>query len=199
MFPLHAPRSTFHASSGFTIIETLVALVILVMAITVPLTLAEKGLASAEAAKEEITALFLAQEAMEYIKNRRDENAIASGERTGQDWLHGLEDCFEEEGCGIDSTASEGAQVFKCDAGNSDCLLERYKEDLPPGKKGIFGHPKNRKENGWMATVFHRKVTIEKIEGEKEAKVVVAVRWDTKGLGGRNVTVKSNMLNWYHQ
>ena len=59
---------------GFTIIETLVAVAILMIAISGPLVVANKGLTSALYARDQVTASYLAQETMEVIKNNRDNN-----------------------------------------------------------------------------------------------------------------------------
>ncbi len=56
---------------GFTIIETLVAVTLLMIAIAGPLLIASKGLTSALYAKDQMTASYLAQEAMETIKNQK--------------------------------------------------------------------------------------------------------------------------------
>ncbi len=63
---------------GFTIIETLVAITILMISIAGPLTIANKSLMAAIYAKDQVTASFLAQDLMEDIKNQRD-SALASG------------------------------------------------------------------------------------------------------------------------
>ncbi len=56
-------------SSGFTIIETLVAITILMIAIAGPITIAKKGLNASLYARDQVTASFLAQDMMESIKN----------------------------------------------------------------------------------------------------------------------------------
>lgn len=66
-----------HSSRGFTIVETLVAITILMIAIAGPLVVASKGLNSALYAKDQMTATFLAQETMEVLKNAKD-NYVAA-------------------------------------------------------------------------------------------------------------------------
>src|ERR1700733_2610236 len=65
-------------NKGFTIIETLVAITILLMAIAGPLTIAEKGLTEAVSSQDQLTASYLAQDLMEYVKNVRDDNLLAN-------------------------------------------------------------------------------------------------------------------------
>ena len=59
---------------GFTIIETLVAVAVLMIAVSGPLVVASKGLTAALYARDQVIASYLAQETMETIKNVRDNN-----------------------------------------------------------------------------------------------------------------------------
>ncbi len=72
---------------GFTIVETLVAITILMIAIVGPMTISQKGLMASIYAKDQVTASFLAQDAMEYMTNLRDRNAGSSG--VFRTWLFG--------------------------------------------------------------------------------------------------------------
>ncbi|MBL7045237.1 MAG: prepilin-type N-terminal cleavage/methylation domain-containing protein, partial [Parcubacteria group bacterium] len=83
--------------NGFTLIEALVAIAILTVSIAGPITIASKGLASAVFARDQITAFYLAQEAVEFIRNQRDENNIKGG-----NWLAGLNVCSNGSACTID-------------------------------------------------------------------------------------------------
>ena len=65
-------------NKGFTIIETLVAITVLMIAIVGPLSVAARGLTSALFSKDQMVASYLAQESMETIKNLRDNNVAAS-------------------------------------------------------------------------------------------------------------------------
>lgn len=79
---------------GFTIVETLVAITILMIAIAGPLSIASKGLTGAITSRDQMIATYLAQESVEVIKNIRDNN-IANGD---PHWLNspsgGLSACY---------------------------------------------------------------------------------------------------------
>jgi prepilin-type N-terminal cleavage/methylation domain-containing protein len=80
---------------GFTIIETLVAITILMISIAGPLTIANQAITSAVTAKNQMIATGLAQEALEYINNIKDNNLV-----TGQtNWLHSINDFPSANGC----------------------------------------------------------------------------------------------------
>ena len=184
---------------GFTIIETLVAIAILALAITGPMTLAERGLVAARAAGQEVVAFYLAQEAFEIIKNVRDGNVLAGG--GGESWLKGLNRCMEDNGCGVDATAEkQEEQMVKCDEDNNDCMLSQHLgtpvayEQL----KGLYGYPAGRgkKSGNWKETGFRRTVRIIPLS-DTEVSVRVSVSWNV-GMGGeRSVTIGGNMLHWY--
>ncbi len=195
-----ASRILNHESlkKGFTIVETMVAIAILLLSITAPLTIAEKGLATAEAAKAEITAFYLGQEAIEFIRNLRDTSVI-SGNGGKANWLKNIEpnvnECFKVSGCGVDTTSPKKEdQVTACDKSNEDCLLWQYTGNPGSPLFGIFGH---RTSSGWSRTDMTRKVNITEIRPGAEAVVTVTVVWRAGSLGLRTLTLKENLLNWY--
>ncbi len=118
-----------HASqSGFTLIETVIAILILSLAVGSLITLAASGFFTIRYARNQIVADNLAQEALEYLRNDRD-TAFLQG-TDWQTWLTSLsvdEDgaptgdtsggCFSEDGCRVDPYTS-AAKVVAC---HSDC------------------------------------------------------------------------------
>jgi prepilin-type N-terminal cleavage/methylation domain-containing protein len=99
--------------SGFTLVETLVAIAILMIAIAGPLTVAEKGLSAAIYARNQLMASYLAQDAMESIKNIVDSNELAKAKDNTTLWLNGLSNysCISSSDspanfCTIDTTSN---------------------------------------------------------------------------------------------
>ena len=76
-------------NAGFTLVETLVAIAILMIAIAGPLTVAEKGLSAAIYARDKLIGSYLAQDGMEAIKNIVDTNEL-NGNATdlSKGWLY---------------------------------------------------------------------------------------------------------------
>jgi prepilin-type N-terminal cleavage/methylation domain-containing protein len=75
-------------NSGFTMIESLVAIFIILLAITGPMVFAQNGLRTAFLSRDQITAFFLAQDVIESIKNYRNGEAkkIVDGTLDGSYW-----------------------------------------------------------------------------------------------------------------
>ena len=60
------------SGAGFTLIETLVAVAIIMLAIAGPLVSANRALVSAYIARDQLTASYLGQEGVEYVRRMRD-------------------------------------------------------------------------------------------------------------------------------
>lgn len=71
-------KINFKNKKGFTIIETLVAVTILMISIVGPLTIAQKSLMASIYARDQVTASFLAQDIMEKIKNDKSNALLAN-------------------------------------------------------------------------------------------------------------------------
>ncbi len=75
-------------NSGLTLMETLVAISILMTAVAAPLAISAQSLVFANFAKNQISAFYLAQEVVEVVRNIRDENI-----KNGESWLKNLNNC----------------------------------------------------------------------------------------------------------
>ena len=97
-------------TKGYTLVEVLVAISILLLAIVGPMTIAAKGLQSAYYARQQATALFLAQEAIEVVVASRNDaliEAIKAGtalDTAWRDWVVSpvFALCRNASGCNFD-------------------------------------------------------------------------------------------------
>lgn len=88
---------TKHPTSGFTLVETLVSVVLLTMTIVLPYHAIQRSLSATFAARDDLIAASLAQEAIEYVRGVRDNNYLAG--RASTDWLYGLDGGTGEDNC----------------------------------------------------------------------------------------------------
>jgi type II secretory pathway pseudopilin PulG len=122
-------------AGGFTLIEALVAITILLVGVIGPLGLAAQGIADGLFARNQIVANYLAQEGVELIINRRDSNVYAGG---ASNWLTGLDGCDDNSPCAIDALS---ADIISC-GGDVECGKLRYNESsqvfTPPNSTDRF-------------------------------------------------------------
>lgn len=180
------------ASRGFSIIETLVAISILLLAITGPMAFAQSSLRAAAYARDQVTAFFLAQDAIEFVKHIRDENSL-TGFRSA--WLDGLADCRGQD-CMVSSvdveigSATDGSQYAQACGSAGACLLW-----LDPDT-GLYGVQTGSRD----PSRFTRRVRIEPVDGMSdvdEVRVVVTIDWQTHPLlPARTIEVHEDIMNW---
>jgi prepilin-type N-terminal cleavage/methylation domain-containing protein len=97
---------------GFTLVETMVAIAILSLSIAATFTAVTNGIRSSTYAKDQVIAFYLVQEAMEFVRNIRDENALHSVSGADTNWLAGLsadpdDPCYFGRVCRVDSASKE--------------------------------------------------------------------------------------------
>lgn len=173
--------------TGFTMVETLVAISILLLVIIGPMTIAQKGIQNAYFARDQLTAVFLAQEAIEAVRELRDDQALIIYDKLIQEeataqttwgWLasnkiDGV--CKTATGCGFNPTT----RVFQsCDEIEA-CKLRVDENGLYSYENGLGTNP----------SIFSRKVYIENISGVS-VKIRVVVTWYATATGGPDRTVE---------
>lgn len=170
---------------GFTIIESLVAIFILLISITGPLYFTQGALRVAFVARDQITAFFLAQDAIEYVKNVRDKNSITNINGGSDNWLSGLSNCLGVDGCTIDTTNNDPTPVDVIANPSTDTVL---KIDTA---SELFNHTSGND------SIYSRSILIEEIVGSVEAIITVKITWKThEAIGERTIEVKEHIFNW---
>lgn len=185
---------------GFTLVETLIAVFILSTSIAAPLTVASRALTTALVAKDQITAFYLAQDAVEYVRFARDTNRLAGG-----NWITGaggtgatinLTPCLNALGCYLDSTSISPAIPTVCPvpAGTS-CTVSTPTTNA----SNLYFDNTNKRytytSSGNTKTFFTRKVTITNAVAD-EAVLTVTVYWVDTGYVVRSVVISENLFNW---
>lgn len=179
---LTARRSPLAA--GFTLLETLVAITLLSVAIVAPMSLTTQSLNSAYYARDQITASYLAQEAIEAVRSVRDGNIL----------LNSLTGSSIDLLTGVPTT---NGTPFTIDARNNamaTCPLSGSTYICPPLQTDgtLYGY-----STGWTATQFTRSVSAAFVNGDiNEIKVTVTISWTTGPLQNRSFSTSENLYRW---
>jgi len=178
--------------SGFTLLETIVAIFILSLAVVGFLSVMTRGISIGSYAKDEMIASFLAQDAMEYIRAKKNENILQA---PGVSWLDGTRQggapCDGGESCGVDTTVESlpGPQyrfIKRCTQLPTNGCALWYNTN-----SGAYGHNNGA---GWIQTKFGRTVTMNEIVDNREVQVVVTVSFP-QGNVTKSTVFYQNMYN----
>lgn len=177
----NALRAIPQKVSGFTLIESLVGITILLLAITSVLTLVTRNISISAAARDQVAATYLAQEAIEIIRNTRDNNTFA-----GDPWLTGLGTCLGAGlVCKVDTT-NIGAPATPCSGagvGVEKCPYLKLNSD------NIYQY-----SPGGDDTIYKRSVNLISISAE-EVVITTAVQWSSVGRK-RTFVLKEHIFDW---
>ena len=157
---------------GFSLLETTIAIAILVAAVIGPMALSSQSIRSASVARNTIMASNLAQEGIEFVKNIRSNNRIK-----GKNWIQGLGPCNSANGCFVDA---KDLDVAAC---GSSCVPLKFDDSL-----NMYNYDLG------LSTIFTRVITTSNISGA-EIKVTSSIRWSDK-FGNHNFTLSTSMFNW---
>ncbi|MCC6198612.1 prepilin-type N-terminal cleavage/methylation domain-containing protein [Candidatus Nomurabacteria bacterium] len=189
------------SQSGFTLIETVIAILILSLAVGSLITLAASGFFTIRYARNQIVADNLAQEALEYVRNDRDTAFLQ-----GSDWATWLSTltvdddgmptgdfdagCFSEDGCSVDPYTSS-AKMLACDG---DCP----KTVLFPDE-GFYGYeggvyPFNQLVDAQPVETSYARTLHVSLPTPDQLLVEVTVEW-LNGSAHRSITQSTLVAN----
>lgn len=163
---------------GFTMVETLVAVSIFSISLLGIMSVLANGISDTNAAKRKMIAAYLAQEGIEYIRNKRDTQALSTS------WLAFKNEMNQCNGSGINVCDFVGDEFKRCNE-IADCKLyiNNNKYDHVVGTDNYSGFTRRV----WRADVSGN--------GTNELKVFSEVKW-TQGSGEQSVTFSENLFNW---
>ena len=157
-------------SGGFTLVETLVAIAILLIAVVGPISLIGDALHKLYYAKDQMIAINLAQEGIEVVRQRRDSDMLGT--------------------VGADIFSLASPYYYTVDA--SSALLN----PSTAGQKTVYLNGDFYEQTAGTATQFTRLITITSVgPGTIERKVTSTVEWKTGGQTG-TITVSEYLFKW---
>jgi Tfp pilus assembly protein PilV len=172
--------------TGFTLVETLIAIFILVLSVTGPMSVAQNSLKASFLARDQISAFYLAQDAIEYLKNEKDTNMIKKISDDTQEIFSSnyMTNCSIKP-CAIDTTRSSSA-VSTCPSGSCAPLC-------------FDQVTQNYKTSGSSCSTlskFTREVYMKNGESG-EYIITVVIRWKSNfSLSDKKIVVQENIYNW---
>jgi len=169
-------------NSGFSIVESMVAIAVVTLAITSATSVVQNSFKSVQITRARIQAMYLASEAIEFGRNLRD-SAIVSGS-TGNNFSGSVNSFANEcknDGCFVD-VLSNINKYGKC---NNDSCGDIYLTNTKYTSDNSEGNKK---------TVFNRRVYTELSGDGQELKVNVTVSYTVRGFS-EEIVLDSYLMN----
>jgi type II secretory pathway pseudopilin PulG len=182
--------------SGFTLVETLVAVTILLLVIVGPMTIASRGMQNAYFAGDQTTAIYLAQEAIEHVQSLRDDVALESfddykdgtNDVTGDtfSWYGSIPSSCRNQGCDIDF---ENTEYVNCATDSSACRLNLQNNTTDH----VYGY------GAGTESLYTRRINIGSPDSMGGVPVTVTVEWNATLFGGtaRDVVLQTYVYDHY--
>ncbi len=200
------------SNKGFTLIETLVAILILSIAFNAVITLISNSIFSAQYARNQITAMYLAQEAVDHIRNDRDSHAFEKKDLS--DWTNFLDHygsatndkCFSRNGgCEFDATDwnwGDPLTVKECNTvlldGTIGCSQLYYDSEATNGKYYSYSQSSSSGDS-FLETSFRREISmtpeIDSNSNTYGVDITVKISW-MNGNTPRSQVLKTSLLKW---
>jgi type IV pilus modification protein PilV len=158
-------------SKGFTLIEVLAAMFILVMGVLGVFGLISRTVTFNSSVNSQLVASYLAQEGLELVRNIRDANFLKIHKGAGGEWNDGLTGC--SSGCGADY---------------NDTALGGFQSTPLKLNNGFYTY------DAGTDTIFTREIVIDSATADI-LKVAVDVSWQDKE-NTRTVRGATELYNW---
>ena len=166
-------------SRGYTLVEALVAISIVLVATTAPFVLIQRSLNEAKFAQDQVIASNLAQEGIEMVRAIRDSNRISE---TGS--FVNIDNICQVLLCTVDITANLDSALMSC--GLSACPPLKYFE-------GLY----HNSDLGGDPTKFTRSILVDTVVLNSDERVVtVTVFWETRPGDLKTVSVSEHMFDF---
>ncbi len=183
-------------NTGFTLVETLVAISIFTISILGLMAVLASGIANTNYAKRKIIATYLAQEGIEYVRNMRDTYALYSANPSAG-WTafnnkllgancQGANGCyFDDRNVSFSDTTLPMADLLFTACTSSTCANAPLLYNSTTGKYGYV----SGSSSGFTRKIFFI------YSSANEARFSSTVYW-TQGSGSRSVVLSESVYNW---
>lgn len=187
-----ARKEFTRVGTGFTLIETLVAISLLTVAIVAPMGLTAQSLSAAYYARDQITAYYLAQEGIEVVRSVRDGNVLENA-------LGQQANLLDYNGKALtDISPFTVDTLVPIDQGQAirQCPTADPKSCPPLDSDGnVYGYNSN-----WAPTRFTRYITATTLASTggvpQEVRITATVSWQTGQYQTRTFSISEDMYRW---
>lgn len=198
-------NTSLKKNHGFTLLETLVAISLLMMAVVGPLTIAQKSVKTSTYTKNRTTAYYLAQDAIEFLRNIRDTNTLR-----GYDWNRLMLEyspcisggatsrCFFETIISPETVVSNpGSDRLTGNFIIRNCTTPSCPKLTYFSSYGYYGYL-DLSTSGVSESQFRREISITPLNPDnRELLIRVDVIWDEGILGGeKKISLYDEVYNW---
>ncbi|OHA93501.1 MAG: hypothetical protein A3E02_01275 [Candidatus Zambryskibacteria bacterium RIFCSPHIGHO2_12_FULL_38_34] len=176
--------------AGFTVLESIVAIAILSLSISGAFSAVQQSLSEYIITRDETRAFYLAQEAIEVIRNKRDNNQLnrIANPASPNTWLYGItqnasDPCYFGRVCRVDAVFTPPSLTYCNSSSWGNCSYLKQNQST-----FMYGYTTGN------TTTFKREVQIESITAD-EIAVIVRISWN-KGPISKNFMIKTFLFNW---
>jgi len=170
--------SVKNKESGFTLIEMMIAVFVMVVGIVGAMSLIQRVIFSSSISSSRLIAAYLAQEGAEIVRNVRDTNWLEARSSLNS-WDEGLTGC---SGAGFVADYNGPNQIdpaFPCYSG----------QYLNIDASGFYSY------SSGVQTKFQRKILIAQGSNSDIRNVLIEINWTDRGVS-YSLSVQENLYNW---
>ncbi len=181
---------------GFTLVETLVAILIFTFGVLGPLALAAKVISAGQVSKNRLIASNLAQEAYDLVRNVRDENIILGG-AIWDNYTGPVCSGVPPQRCLANGTYEVGVDTNGLKL--ADPLPNGrylYMREVCSGADTCYEY-RESSIGGSTRSLFQRSVALERQDSlaGRPVKVTITVSW-TEASGTKSIVVEGKIYDW---
>ncbi|HLP86799.1 MAG TPA: type II secretion system protein [Candidatus Paceibacterota bacterium] len=181
-------------NKGFTLVETMFAVMILTFTIVSMMTVVANSLFAARYARDEITTSYLLQEVIDYIRNDRDTTVFLQNTQSidtaWSTFVNKYTNCSNEDtGCYFDILSPTVTPV-ECSSLDG-CPYLYYDENA--NSTPFYVSDDGMGNSGKVKTDFQRKIVITQVGDE--LKIVVTISWKNGSLT-KTRSLSTSMMKW---
>ncbi len=204
--------------SGFTLVETLVAVAIIMLAITGPFMSAERTVVVASIVRDKMTASFLAQEGLEYTRALRDkvyleecykDSAACSywwgdySSKPYQDTRYDIQQCSVSTPCSVDTSMNKSTYstpyITPFNTLNTTELHVCLSNSQTCGALYLnkaTGQYTTTASSNTVPTRFIRTIYAQTFAGSPDTEIISTVKWTNHGRVYSS-SVSDRLTSWY--